>query len=123
MSTPINTRVTRASNKDSHPGTPDIDDEVLVRPIPKPRRTKAQIAADNAAAAEKKSAKAEEVKLNSEIRAQLIEKIATLEKKMHDDEQQADSEAAHPPAKKMMVLPAVVQPLRKRMNTHLFECA
>jgi len=42
---------------------PDFDDEVLNRPIPKPRRTKAQIAADNAAAAAKKSTKTKEAKL------------------------------------------------------------
>jgi hypothetical protein len=99
-----NTRVTRASNKDTHPGVPDIDEEVLGRSIPKPRRTKTQIAADNAAAAEKLSAKAEEAKLNNEKRAHLIERIATLEKEMRDDEKQAEKEAAHPPAKKRTVL-------------------
>jgi hypothetical protein len=54
--------VTHSSNKNTHPGMPDFDDEVLSRPIPKPRWTKAQIAADNAAAAAKKSMKAEEAK-------------------------------------------------------------
>jgi hypothetical protein len=116
-----NTRITRASNKNTHPGNPDVDEEVLSRPIPKPKRTKAQIAADNAAAAEKKSAKAEEVKLNNEKKAVLIKQIATLEKKMHDDEQQANREAAHPPAKKRIVL--VAQPLSKITNTHSFKCA
>ena len=95
-----NTHVTCPSNKDTHPGMPDIDEEVLSRPVPKPRRTKAQIAADNAAAAEKKSMKAEEAKSNDEKRTQLIERIATLENEMDDDEQQAEREAAHPPAKK-----------------------
>ena len=56
-----NTRITHASNKDTHPGMPDIDEDVLGRPILKPRRTKAQITEDNAATAEKKSAKAEVV--------------------------------------------------------------
>jgi hypothetical protein len=116
-----NTRMTRASNKDTHPGMPDIDEVVLGRPIPKPRRTKAQIAADNAAAADKKSAKAEEVKLNNEKRAHLIGQIATLEKRMHEDEQQADKEAAHPPAKKRIVLNT--QPLSKCTNTHSFKRA
>jgi hypothetical protein len=69
--------VTRPSNKDTHPRRPDIDEAVLGRPIPKPRRTKTQIAADNATAAEKSSAKAEEAKLNNEKRVQLIEQIAT----------------------------------------------
>ena len=95
-----NTCVTCASNKDTHPGLPDIDEEILGRSIPKPRRTKTQIAADNAAAAEKLSAKAEEAKINNEKRAQLIEQITTLEKQMCDDEKQAEKEAAHPPAKK-----------------------
>jgi hypothetical protein len=45
---------------------PDFDDEVLSRLIPKLRWTKAQIAADNAAAAAKKSMKVEEEKLNKE---------------------------------------------------------
>ena len=115
-----NTRVTRASNKDTHPGMPDIDQEVLSRPAPKPRRTKTQIAADNATAAEKLSAKAEEAKLNSEKRAQLIEEIAMLEKRMGDDEKKTEREAAHPPAKKRTVL--ILKPLSKCANTHLFKC-
>jgi hypothetical protein len=114
-----NTRVTCSSNKDTHPGAPDIDEEVLSRPIPKPRRTKVQITADNAAAAEKKSVKAEEVKLNNKKRTKLIKQIATLENQMHDDEQQGEREAAHPPAKKRIVL--VEQPPSKCMNTHLFK--
>jgi hypothetical protein len=114
------TRITRPSNKDTHPGMPDIDEEVLGRPKPKPRRTKAQIAADNAAAIEKKSAMAEEVKLNNEKKALLVAQIATLEKKMHDDEELANTEAAHPPAKKRMV--NVAEPLSKSMDTHSFNC-
>lgn len=116
----INTHATHASNKDTHPVMPDVDEEVLGRPVPKPRRTKAQIAADNAAAAEKKSSKAELVKLNNEKRTQLIERIALLEKNMHNDEQQAKSEAAHPPAKKRIVF--VAKSPSKCMNTHLFKC-
>ena len=116
-----NTRVTRASNKDTHPGMPDIDEEVLGRPKPKPRRTKIQIAADNAATTQKKSAKAEELKLSNEKRALLMEQIATLEGKMHDDEQRAEREAAHPPVKKGLVL--VTKPPSKRTNAHLFKCA
>ena len=54
MSSTNSTRITCASNKDTHPGAPDIDEEVLGRPIPEPRRTKAQVAADNTAASEKK---------------------------------------------------------------------
>jgi hypothetical protein len=114
------TRITRPSNKDTHPGMPDIDEEVLGRPKPKPRRTKAQIAADNAAAIVKKSAMAEEVKLNNEKKALLIAQIATLEKKMHDDEELANTEAAHAPAKKRMV--NVAQPLSKGTDTHSFNC-
>ena|ERR1700679_157736 len=115
-----NTRVTRASNKDIHPGIPDFDAEVMSRPIPKLRRTKAQIAIDNAATAEKKSSKAEQEKLSNEKRTLLIEKIADLEKQMHDDEQRAEREAAHPPAKKRIVF--VAKSPSKRMNTHLFKC-
>jgi hypothetical protein len=116
-----NIRLTRPSNKDTHPGTPDVDEEVLNRPIPKPRRTKAQIAADNATAAEKSSAKAEEAKLNNEKKLRLIEQIATLEKKMHDDEKQAEKEAAHPPAKKRTVLVTMSKPPSICMNAHLFN--
>ena len=43
-----------------------------------------------------------------------MEQIASLEKKMHDDEQQAEREAALPLAKKGIV--SVVQP--PGMNTH-----
>lgn len=114
-----NNRVTRASNKSTHPGVPDIDDEVLGRPLPKPRRTKAQIAADNVAAAEKKVTKAEEARLNKEKRDKLLKQIATLEKEMNDEEKQAEREAAHPPAKKRMVL--VAKYPAKGTNTHLFN--
>jgi hypothetical protein len=117
-----NTRVIRASNKDTHPGRPDIDEEVMGRPIPKPRRTKAQITADNEAATKKKTSKAAEVKLNNERRAQLKEQIATLEKQMRDEEEQADKEAAHPPVKKMVLL-VTKPPSSKGTNTHLFKCA
>ena len=79
-----------------------------------------QIAADNAAAAKTKSAKAEEAKLNNEKRALLVERIATLEKRMHDDEQQAEKEAARPPVKKGIV--SVAKPPSKCMKTHLFKC-
>ena len=118
MSTSSNTCITRAANKSTHPGIPDIDDEVMSRPPPKPRRTKAQVAADNVATAEKKAAKAEEAKANNEKRAQLIAWIATLEKKMIDDEQLDESEAARPAKKKIVMV--VKSP--KGMNTHLFEC-
>ena len=77
-----NTHITCASNKDTHPGMPNIDEDILGRLIPKPRRTKVQMAADNAATAEKKSMKAEEVKSNNERRALLIDQIATLEKEI-----------------------------------------
>lgn len=115
-----NSRTTRPSNKNSHPGMPDFDEEVRSRPVPRPRRTKAQIEADNAAAAEKKSSKAELVKLNNKKRTLLIERIAVLEKQMEDDEQQAESEAARPPAKKRTVF--VAKSPSKCMNTHLFKC-
>ena len=94
-----NTCVTCPANKSTHPGMPDIDDEVMERPIPKLKRTKAQIAADNVVAAEKKATKSEEVRLNNEKKALLIARIASLEKKMLDDEEQASIEAARPPAK------------------------
>ena len=111
-----NIRMTRPSNKNTHPGTPDIDEEVLSRPIPKPKRTKVQIAADNAAAAEKKAAKAEEAKLMNEKKTLLVGRIATLEKRMLDNEKQADREAARPPAKKKTVL--LVRSPIKCMITH-----
>ena len=113
-----NIRVTRQSNKDAHPGMPDIDEQVLSRPVPKPRRTKAQIAADNAAAAAKKLAKAEAVKSNEEKKTRLVNSIAVLENEMDNDEQQAEKEAARPPAKKMVMAP---QPVSKGKETHLFK--
>ena len=115
-----NTRVTRPANKNTHLGKPDIDEEVLGRPVPRPRRTRAKISADNAIAAEKKSMKAEEAKLNKEKRALLMERIATLEKKMEIDEQHAEREAAHPPAKERISL-VTQYTNNKRKNTHSFE--
>jgi hypothetical protein len=94
---------------------PNFDEEVLNRLVLRPRRTKAQIAAT----AEKKSAKAEEAKLNSKKSTQLTVWIAMLENKMHNDEQQAKREAAHPPVIKGIVL--VMQPPSKCMKTHLFK--
>jgi hypothetical protein len=79
----------------------DIDEEVLSRPVLKQRQTKAQIEADNAAAAEKKSMKAEETKSNN-------------------DELQAKRVASHPLTKKSIVL--VLQPPGKHTKTHLFKC-
>lgn len=108
MSTTSNDRITRPANKSSHPGMPDVDDEVMGRPIPRPRRTKAQITADNIATAEKKSTKAEQMKLSKENRDKLIAQIAILEKKMLDDEKQTKREAARPPAKKGIVMGAKV---------------
>lgn len=116
-----NTRVTRPANKSTHPGMPDIDDEVMERPIPKPKRTKAQIAADNVVAAEKKAAKAEEVRLNNEKKALLVARIASLEKKMLDDEEQASIEAACPPAKKRILMKVTKSPI-KCTNVHLSKC-
>jgi hypothetical protein len=116
--TSANDRITRAANKSTHPGMPDVDDEVMARPKPRPRRTKAQIIEDNIAAAEMKSTKAEQVKLSQENRAQLIAQIAILEKKMLDDDKQAESEAARPPAKKGIVMGAKFP--TKCTNIHLF---
>jgi hypothetical protein len=59
--------------------------------------------------------------LNNEKRTQIIKQISTLENEMHDDEQQGEREAAHPPAKKRIVL--VEQPPSKCMNTCLFKPA
>ena len=44
----------------THPGMPDVDEDILNKVIPKPRRMKMQITADNVAAAKTRSAKAEE---------------------------------------------------------------
>jgi hypothetical protein len=97
---------------------PNINEQVLSRPVPKLRRTKVQIVADNAAAAAKKLAKAEAVKSNEEKKTRLINSIAVLENKMDDNEQQAKKEAAHPPAKEMVM---ALQPVSKGKETHLFK--
>ena len=104
----------------THPGMPDVDEDILNKVIPKPGRTKMQITADNVAAAKTKSAKAKEAKLNNEKRALLVKQIATLEKKMHDNEQEAEKEAAHPPVKNSIV--STAKPPSKCMKTHLFKC-
>jgi hypothetical protein len=106
--TTTNPRVTRQSNKGAHPGMPDVDNEVLNRPIPKPRRTKAQIAVDNAAAAASKLVKADTAKVNNKKKARLIESIAALENEMENEEQQDENEAARPPAKKTIMVPRPV---------------
>ena len=112
--------VTRATNKSSHPGMPDIDDEVMGRPIQRPRRTKAQITADNIGTAEKKSMKAEQIKLSKENQDKLIAQIAILEKKMHDEEKQTEREAARPPAKKGIVMGAKVPTKCTNIHSSLF---
>ena len=117
-----NSRVTRAANKSTHPGIPDIDDEVMGRPQPKARRTKAQVAADSIVAAEKKLAKAAEVKSNNEKRALLIARIASLEKEMQEDDQHAEREAARPPAKSNKRIIMMVKSLVTGTNIHSFEC-
>jgi hypothetical protein len=99
-----NARVTRRSNKDAHPGAPDVDEEVLRRPVPKPRRTKAQIAADKAAAAADKLEKAEAAQSKEDKKSKLIETIATLENQMAIDDRQAERNAAHPPTKKTVFI-------------------
>ena len=115
-----NTHVTCPSNESTHPGVPDIDEEVMSsRSVPKPRRTKAQITADNIATAKKKSMKAEETKLNSEKKAEIVVWIATLEKRMLDDKEQAKKEAARPPVKKRTII--IKSPI-KCMNLSFFNC-
>ena len=116
-----NTHVTHPYNKSTHPGVPDIDEEVMSRPVLKPRRTKAQIIADNIAAAEKKSTKSKETKINNEKKAHLVTQIAKLDKEMLDDEQQDNKEAACPqaPVKKRLLM---TKSPTKCMNLSLFKC-
>jgi hypothetical protein len=114
-----NIRITRASsNKATHPlaAMSDIEEEVLGRPIPKPARrtTGKAVAAEKSTNAASDS---EEVKLNNDKRALIIAQIAALEKLMREDELQAENDAAHPPAKKRIVL--VAKSPIKCANLHL----
>ncbi|KAF8797835.1 hypothetical protein BYT27DRAFT_7265399, partial [Phlegmacium glaucopus] len=72
-------RTTRSTNKDKHPGLPDIDEETLAKPIPKPRRTRVQILADAAAAQSKKDKKLEDEQQEATRKAAGIKEIAQLE--------------------------------------------
>ncbi|KAF8876083.1 hypothetical protein BD779DRAFT_1475808 [Infundibulicybe gibba] len=79
-------RVTRATNKDKHPGLPDVDELTLIRPVPKRRRTKLEVAADNAASAQKKQEelKAKEAAVADELAG--LQTIAAYEAKMLEDD-------------------------------------
>lgn len=91
-------RQTRSTNKDKHPGLPDVDEETLARPIPRPKRTRVQILADAAAAQRKKDEKLKEEQREVARKAAGIEEIARLESKMKADEEKSALNAAHPPA-------------------------
>ena len=80
------TRITRQSNKLAHPGLPDVDEATLLKPIPKPHRTKAQIAADNKEKAQKKKDKADADKEQEIKKALGVKKVAAMQNQMHDED-------------------------------------
>lgn len=91
-------RTTRSTNKDKHPGLPDVDEETLAKPIPKPRRTRVQILADAAAMQQKKDKRFEEQQQEAARKAAGIKEIAKLENRMRADTARSSLNAAHPPA-------------------------
>ncbi|KAF8804253.1 hypothetical protein BYT27DRAFT_7259397 [Phlegmacium glaucopus] len=91
-------RTTRSTNKDKHPGLPDIDEETLAKPIPKPRRTRVQILADAAATQSKKDKKLEDKQQEATRKAAGIKEIVQLESKMKTDANKSALHAAHPSA-------------------------
>jgi len=90
-------RTTRSTNKEKHPGLPDVDEETLAKPIPKPRRTRVQILADAAAAQQKKDKRLEEEQQEAARKVAGIEEIAQLESRMRANAATSSLNAAHPP--------------------------
>ncbi|KII95846.1 hypothetical protein PLICRDRAFT_170443 [Plicaturopsis crispa FD-325 SS-3] len=87
---------TRSSNGNAHPGQVVIDagDEnglpLKLRPVPKPRRSKAQIAADEA--------RAEALAASDAVKkARSVKRVAELEDEMAAADAKAKAEASHPP--------------------------
>lgn len=89
---------TCSTNKEKHPGLPDVDEETLAKPIPKPRHTRVQILADAATMQKKKDERFEEQQREAARKAAGIEEIAQLENRMRADTAKSSLNAAHPPA-------------------------
>lgn len=103
---PTSTRIkTRATNKDAHPGQPDIDEETLRRPIPRRKRTKAEILASKQEAQAKKEAKAAAVVANVKRREDGVQDIARFENQMELDTIELRKEAARPTPKLIVKIP------------------
>ncbi|KAF8220599.1 hypothetical protein L208DRAFT_1382587 [Tricholoma matsutake] len=94
------THMTCQSNKLAHPGLPNVDKATLLKPIPKPYRTKAQIAADNKEKVQKKKDKAAADKEQELKKALGVKIVAAMQNQMHEEDIQSNLHAAHPPAKK-----------------------
>ncbi|KAF9461190.1 hypothetical protein BDZ94DRAFT_1372446 [Collybia nuda] len=103
---PTSVRIkTRATNKDAHPGQPDVDEETLKRPIPKRKRTKAEILASKQEAQAKKEAKAAAVVANVKRREDAMQDIAQFENRMELDDIELKKKAARPTPKIMVKIP------------------
>jgi hypothetical protein len=113
------TRITCQSNKHAHPGLPDVDKATLLKPIPKPYCTKAQIAADNKEKVQKKKDKAaadEEQELKKVLG---VKKVAAMQNQMHEEDIQSNLHAARPPAKKTV---KVTKPVVDNSMLACFHC-
>jgi hypothetical protein len=91
----------RVTNKDAHPGQPDVDEERLRCPVPRCKQTKAEILASKQAAQEKKEAKAAAVVTNFKRREEGVQDIAQFENNMELDDVELKKEAAQPTPKLM----------------------
>jgi len=74
--------------------------QALLKPIPKPHCTKAQIAADNQEKAQKKKDKAAANKEQEIKKALSMKKVAAMQNQMHEEGIQSNLHVAYPPAKK-----------------------
>lgn len=90
-------RVTRAANRTAHPGLPDVDEEVLARSIPKPRKTKAQIQQEKVADQTRKADAEKDAKARVAAKVSGIKEIARLENRMSIDAAQVNKNASNPP--------------------------
>lgn len=96
---------TRATNKDAHPSQPDVDEETLKRPIPRRKRTKAEILASKQEAQAKKEAKAAAVVADVKRRVDGVQDIARFENQMELDDIESKKQAAQPIPKLIVKIP------------------
>lgn len=91
---PPSDQITRASNKTSHPGLPDVDQSTLARSIPKRRRTQAEVQADKIAEVKLKKENEEKERKKADEKIASLKAIAELENRMGADDAETTKNAA-----------------------------